>query len=441
MKRQLSDLVVKSSTFKKLAQTRQVSPGTQGLKLADGGGLYLWISAGNAKSWRYKYRLLGREGTFVIGSYPQVSLAEARKAHELARKQVAQGIDPGKHKKAELQKAVVAGGNTFEAVARAWIAHKANPDNPRHCSAGYATKVLRILERDVFPKVGALNVGDVGAAELSSIMEAVASRKKLKMPHQKKVRVRAHGATTTAIHIGQIAHAVFAYASSKGIINTAYDPTWALRALVARPEVQHSKYLKPDALPVLWHELTNAGASEQVKLAIKLLAVTFVRTNELRNAEWSEFDLTGTADLGPHWLIPANKTKKSREHAVPLAGTALQLIAELRKLTGHSRYLFPSRSDPDRPMNPNTINQTLYRIGYHGKLSAHGFRATASTALNERGFPSHVVEMQLSHWRRSRTEASYNHATYWPERIKMMEFWANFVMSAKTNVVPFKKSM
>ena len=158
MKRELTDTHVKKITFEKLAEKRQVTTSIQGLKLADGGGLYLWISTGNAKSWRYKYRLLSKERTFTIGSYPEVSLAEAREAHELARKQVEQGIDPGKYKRAELQKIVADGENTFETVARAWIKHKANPDNAKHCSTGYATKVTRILERDVFPKVGAMKV-------------------------------------------------------------------------------------------------------------------------------------------------------------------------------------------------------------------------------------------------------------------------------------------
>jgi len=440
MKRKLQATYVKNITFKKLAKERGVTTDVQGLKIADGGGLFLWLSANDAKSWRYKYRLLGKEGTFTIGSYPEVSLAVAREAHELARKQIEQGINPGKFKKAELQKVVADGENTFEVVARAWIAHKSNPDNPKHCSAGYAIKVTRILERDVFPKIGAMKVGDVTAAELSSIMEAVAGRKKFKMPHQKKVRVRERGAVTTAIHIRQIARSVFAYAASKGKVKKEFDPTWALGDVVSRPEVRHNKYLEPDELPVLWSALAKAAASDQVKLAIKLLAVTFVRTNELRTAEWSEFDLAGTnTKLGPHWLIPAHKMKKRRDHAVPLSGVALQLIAELRKLTGGSRYLFPSRSDADRPMNPNTINQALYRMKYAGKLSGHGFRATASTALNEHGFPPHVVEMQLAHWRRDKTEASYNHAKYWPERVDLMGFWANMVMAEKANVVPFKK--
>jgi integrase len=442
VKRVLTDTTVKNVTFKKLAKQREGTDSIQGLKLADGGGLYLWISTKDAKSWRYKYRLLGKERTHTIGGYPEVSLATARESHEVARKLVMQGIDPGQHKKAELQKVVADGENTFEKVARAWVAHKANPESPRHFTPGYAKKVMRLLEREVFPKVGAMKVGDVGAAELSSIMEAVASRKTVKMPHQKKIRMRERGAATTAIHIRQLSRSIFAYAASKGKVRKDFDPTWALGEVVSKPEVQHNKHLEFDELPALWEALERDSASEQVKLAFKLLAVTFVRTNELRNAVWTEFDLEGTnLKLGPHWLIPADKMKKRRDHVVPLSTRALELLAELRGLTGDSPYLFPNRSKKDGVMNPNTVNQALYRMGYAGKLSAHGFRGTASTALNERNFPPHVVEMQLAHWHRDKTEASYNHAKYWPERVKMMQVWADMLVSDNSNVVPFKKTL
>lgn len=440
VKRVLTDTAVKSVTFTKLSKARKALAGVQGLKFADGGGLYLWVSPGNAKSWRYKYRLLGKERTFTIGSYPSVSLAEARESHEVARKLVEQGIDPGLHKKAELQKVVADSENTFERVARSWIAHKANPENPKHCTAGYAAKVTRILERDVFPRVGAMKVADVGAAELSAIMETVAGRKKVKMPHQKKVRVRERGAATTAIHIRQIARSIFAYAASKGKVKSNFDPTWALGDVVSKPQVQHNKHLDLEDFPALWMALDADSSDRKIKLAIRLLAMTFVRTNELRNAEWSEFDIAGAnKKLGPHWLIPAHKMKKRKDHVVPLSTYALDMLSELRDLTGDSPYLFPNRTRKDGVMNPNTINQALYRMGYAGKLSGHGFRGTASTALNERGYASHIVEMQLAHWRRDKTEASYNHAQYWPERVEMMRFWAESLFADQAHVVPFKK--
>jgi integrase len=404
--------------------------------------MYLFVSPTGAKSWRYKYRLLGKERTFTIGSYPELSLADARVAHEVARALVAKEIDPGEHRKAATQKKIAAAANTFEAVARDLIAKRSTKGDPeKRWTPGYAAKVTRILERELFPKVGALKITDVGAAELSPILEGVSERKKVKMPHQKKVRTRNRGAATTAIHIRQLCAAIYRHAASKGLARYDYDPTWGLKDVVSKPAVQHNKHLELDELPAFWGALDQVAAGEQVKIAIELLGLTFVRTQELRLAEWAEFDLEGKGKLGPHWRIPAYKMKKRREHLVPLSNRALQLIARLRELTGDTPYLFPNRTRSDGVMNPNTINQTLYRMGYAGKLSGHGFRATASTALNDRGFAPHLVEMQLAHWGgRDKTEASYNHALYWSERVKMMREWADMLASECSNVVPFKKT-
>jgi integrase len=284
-------------------------------------------------------------------------------------------------------------------------------------------------------------IEDVGAAELSSIMESVAERKKLRMPHQKKVRTRTRGAATTAIHIRQLCRAVFRHAASKGIARYDYDPTWGLKDVVSQPTVKHHNYLELDQFQTFWSDLGNVAVSEQVKIAIELLAITFVRTAELRQAEWSEFDLVGAGKLGPHWRIPAHKMKKRREHLVPLPERALALLKSLKEISGSGLFLFPSRTREGGVMNPNTINQTLYRMGYAGKLSGHGFRGTASTALHERGFAPHLVEAQLAHWgNRDKTAASYNHALYWAERTEMMKFWADMLMSVQQNVVPFKKT-
>lgn len=407
-------------------------------KLADGGGLYLYVSVTGAKSWRYDYRLLGKRKTYTIGVYPDVSLAGARQEHARARALVAQQVDPGEHRRAETQKKIAAGKNTFEAVARDFIAKRLTKGDPaKRWTEGYATKVTRMLERDVFPKVGAMRITDVGAAELSPILEAVAERRKVSMPHQKKVRVRPNGAAGTAIHIRQLCSHIFAHAVAKGIADFGFNPTWGLKGVVSKPAVKHNRHLELHELPAFWKALGSVNASESVKAGIELLAITFVRTAELRRAEKDEFELTGS---NPHWAIPAEKMKKRRPHLVPLIPRAVELVARLVELSGDSRYLFPSRTNPEGVMNPNTVNQTLYRMGYAGKLSGHGFRGTASTALNERGFPPHVVEMQLAHWgNRDKTAASYNHALYWSERVEMMHVWGEMLRSENSNVIPFKK--
>lgn len=413
-------------------------------KLTDGGGMYLYVSASGAKSWRYDFRLLGKRGTYTIGRYPDIKLAEARVAHASARALVVRGVDPAEYRKAEMQKLLTAGKNTFEAVARDFIAKRLTKGDPdRRWTHGYAKKITRMLERDVFPKVGAMRITDVTAAELSPILESVAERKKVKMRYEgqekPRVRVRSRGAAGTAIHIRQVCRAVFAHAGAKGVARYDFDPTWGLKEVVSKPAVAHNKHLQLNELPEFWKDLVAVAATERVKIAIELLALTFVRTAELRMAERVEFELDGE---NPHWLIPAEKMKKRREHIVPLVPRAVALVKRLMELSSEEKscWLLPSRTDPKKPMNPNTINVALYRMGYAGRFSAHGFRGTASTALHESGFPPHVVEMQLAHWgHRDKTAASYNHALYWVERVKMMIVWSNLLYAENSNVIQFKK--
>lgn len=409
-------------------------------KLVESGGLYLWIAARTgAKSWRYDYRLLGKRKTLTIGRYPEISLANAKAAHQTARSLVEREMDPNEHRRAETQKKIAAGKNTFEAVARDFIAKRLTKGDPeKRWTEGYATKVTRMLERDVFPKVGAMRITEVTAAELSPIIESVAERKKVQLPHQKKLRVRKRGAAGTAVHIRQLCRSVFAHAAAKGLARYDFDPTWGLKGVVTRHAVQHAKHLALDELPDFWKALSTAATGERVKIGIELLALTFVRTAELRQAERHEFDLEAP---NPHWLIPAKKMKKRRDHLVPLVPLAVELVKRLIELSdGTSPYLFPSRTDPDKAMNPNTINQTLYRMGYAGRLSGHGLRGTASTALHERGFAPHLIEMQLAHFGgKDKTATSYNHAQYFLERVEMMRIWSEMLHSDQANIVPFKK--
>lgn len=416
-------------------------PKSSAYKLSDGGGLYLFVTPSGGKAWRYKYRLLGKERSYTLGSYPALSLAKARAEHEAARALVEQHLDPGGERRAAIQK-MISAATTFESVASDYILKRTTKgDSAKRWTAGYATKVERILRRDVFPKVGSMKISDVSAAELGPILESVAERKKIKMPHHKKARPHERGATSTAVHIRQLCAAIFSHAASKGLARYDYDPTWGLKNVVSKPEVKHHGHLELEELPEFWTKLEAVSASESVRIGIDLLALMFVRTGELRTAEWAEFDLVGSGKLGPHWRIPAAKTKKRREHLVPLAPRTIELLQKLKQATEDSRFLFPSRTKPDGVMNPNTINQALYRMGYLGKLSGHGFRGTASTALHERGFPPHVIEIQLAHWgKRDKTAAAYNHALYWAERVEMMDHWAYMLNANQTNVLPFKKN-
>lgn len=408
-------------------------------KLVDGGGLYLWIAPQTgAKSWRFDYRLFDKRKTLTIGRYPEITLAEARVAHLAARALVEKNIDPAQRKRSDAQKQAASSNNTFEVVARDFFAKKRTKgDVARRWTDGYATKVTRMFERDVFPRVGAIHISEVTAAELCPILEAVADRTKVKLPGHKKARTRVRGAAGTAVHIRQLCSAVFGYAASKGLARYDFDPTWGLRGVVAKPATQHAKYLHLEEFPALWDALAAATTSERTKIAIELLALTYVRTGELRLVQTSELLLEGER---PVWSIPAEKMKMGRPHVIPLAPRAVTLFRRLIELAdAESPWLLASRTSPASPMNPNTINQVLYRMGYLGKLSGHGFRGTASTALHERGFPPHVIEAQLAHAGKDRVAASYNHAIYLQERTEMMRIWAEMVHSDNTNILPFKK--
>ena len=422
------------------AKVRKAKPKENGAtKLADGGGLYLWIApVTGAKSWRFDYRFAGKRKTLTIGSYPEISLATARTEHLAARALVEQQVDPAQHRRAASQKKVASSHNTFEVVARDFFAKRSKKDTGgRRWTEGYTRKVTRMFERDVFPKVGAIHVSEVTAAELSPILEAVADRKKVILPQHKKARTREHGAAGTAVHIRQLCSAIFGHAAAKGLARYDFDPTWGLRGVVEKRPTQHAKYLLLSDLPDFWRTLDAAVTGERLKIAIELLALTFVRTAELRCAEKSEFDFSGAQPL---WTIPAAKMKMRKAHVVPLSPRAAELFQRLFVMAeSASPYLFPSRTDPANPINPNTINQVLYRMGYAGKLSGHGFRATASTALHERGFAPHLVEAQLAHAGKDKTAASYNHALYLAERAEMMRIWAEMLRSDSSNVVAFKK--
>ena len=460
MKRSLTATAVANTTFATLLQDRQKAAkpgatkpkdGTQGLKLNDGGGLYLWLTRNGAKSWRYAYKLYGKERTYTIGSYPEISLKAARAAHDAARALVENNIDPGQHREAETQKTIAAEKNTFKAVALSYVAKRTDPDAPEkdRWTPGYAEKVMRILKADVFPHVGAMKIGDVGAAQISPILEGVAKRKKVKMKYayerdgkpyvQIRIRTRQRGAALTALHIKSLCRGIFAHAVQKGLVQMHFDPTWALKDVVNRPDVKHAGHLELHELDTFWTALSAVDATERVKLGMELLALTFVRTKELRLAEPNEFH--GLNSANPHWIVPAAKMKKRRDHLVPLAPRAVEIVERLIQIAKEegSPYLFPNRNGKD-PLDPNTFNQVLYRMNYGGRLSAHGFRGTASTALHGKGYPPHIIEMQLAHWGgKDKTAASYNHALYAAERAEMMRDWANMLHADHGNVVPFKK--
>lgn len=382
---------------------RNTKPGPKPAKLADGGGLYLEVRPTGAKLWRFRYRIAGKENLFAIGEYPSIGLAEARAEHGKARALVKQGVHPSHNRQAERLSSQVANANTFEAVAREWISKK----SPRW-TAYYLRQVTRFLESDVFPHVGKLPIRNVTSAHLLEVIR----------------RIEARGAVTVALLVRQWSSAIFRYAVAT--LRADGDPAAALKGAIHRPKVEHHKPLSREQIVGFKEALERYGGYRTTVIALQLMLLTFVRTVELRKAEWSEFDLEHA-----EWRIPAERMKMREPHIVPLSRPAVDLLLELRTYTGGRGFLFPNYRSPKECMTATTLNRALERMGLNGKdsigFSAHGFRATASTLLNEMGYRPDVIERQLAHAERDKVRASYNQAEYMEERTAMMQEWADFL--------------
>lgn len=385
------------------AKIRNTKPGPKPIKLADGGGLYLEVRPTGAKLWRFRYRIAGKENIFAIGEYPRIALVEARAEHVKARALVKQSIHPAHSRQAERLSSHAANANTFEVVAKEWISKKSPAWTPY-----YLRQVERFLESDVFPYVGRLPIRSVTAAHLLEIIR----------------RIEGRGAETVALLVRQWSSAIFRYAVAT--LRADGDPAAALKGAIHRPKVEHHKPLSRSQIVAFTKALGEYGGYRTTVIALRLMLLTFVRTVELRKAEWSEFDLDRA-----EWRIPAERMKMREPHIVPLSKQAVDLLRELQTYTGGRDALFPNYRRPNDCMTATTLNRALERMGFNGKdsigFSAHGFRATASTILNEMGYRSDVIERQLAHAERDKVRASYNHAEYMDERRAMMQEWADIL--------------
>jgi integrase len=379
---------------------KNAKPGQSVRKMSDGNGLVLIIHPNGSKYWSYRYRYLGKEKSLSLGVYPEVSLAEARDKLMDARKLVSAGDDPSEVKKAKKRQKILSAENHFEAVAREW--HKSRLNT---WSENYAGKVMTSMEQDVFPKIGSRPIAEIMAPELLAMLRIVEKR----------------GAIETAHRIKQNCGLVFSYAIATG--RAERNPAADLKMALSTPKREHNKYLKAEELPEFLEKL-NAYPGYQTKLALRFLLLTFVRTIELRGAEWSEIDFDKA-----EWRIPAERMKMRQGHIVPLSEQALAILKELKLLNGQWRYVFPNERKPIQHISENNLLYALYRMGYHGRATGHGFRATASTILNEHGFSTDHIERQLAHAERNKVRAAYNHAQYLPERRKMMQWWADYLDS------------
>lgn len=370
------------------------------LKLTDGHGLYLEVKPSGSKLWRYRYRINGKENLFAIGEYPAVSLLDARKARDDARELVKQCIHPAHARQSVLADQLAKNASTFENIAREWLEKKKDK-----WSAYSHKQATNCIEQNAFTKIGRLPIRNVTAAHLLDILQAMEKR----------------GAETYALQLRQWCSAIFRHAVVT--LRADADPAAALKGAIHRPQINHSKPMSADQIGDFKVRLTKYGGNRTTVIALRLILYTFVRTVELRKASWIEFDLEGA-----EWKIPAERMKMRRLHIVPLSHQAVELLGELRKITGAGDWLFPNFRRPRDVMSATTINRALEHMGYaSGLWTGHDFRATASTQLHEMGYRPDVIERQLAHIENSKTKAAYNHAEYLPERRNMMQAWADWI--------------
>ncbi|HKE42713.1 MAG TPA: integrase arm-type DNA-binding domain-containing protein [Casimicrobiaceae bacterium] len=399
-------------------KVRNAKPTARPQRLWDSGGLYLEVSPSGGKLWRLKYRVGGKEKLLALGKWNAVSLAEAREKRDAAKKLLAQKTDPAEQRKADKREAAGRAANSFEVVAREWFEKRKGRWTPHH-----AKDVLRRLERNLFTDLGARPIAEIKTSEVLVVVRKVDER----------------GAHDLARRMLQVASQVFRY--GKVTERNEHNPAADLHEALTPSKPRNQPAVKPEELPALLRDIDRYDqiGDLQTKIALKLLALTFVRTGELIGAEWPEFHLDKDE---PIWIVPAERMKMRTEHVVPLSRQAVQLLAELRKLSGDSTYVFPGR-DSAKPISNNTLLGALYRLGYQGRMTGHGFRAVASTVLNESGrFRPDVIERQLAHCERNDVRGAYNRAEYVDERRKMMQWYANKLdeLARGGEVVPFKRA-
>ncbi|WP_334162635.1 tyrosine-type recombinase/integrase [Phenylobacterium sp.] len=386
-------------------QIRKLEPAAKPRKYADGDGLYLHVMPSGAKLWRFAYRYQGRQKLLALGAYPEVTLEAARDARLEARRLLRQSEDPAALRRAEKREAKLAAANTFAAVAEEWFEN----NQPKWVDT-YSSRLRSRLDADLLPRLGARPIAEILPIEVLEVVRAIERR----------------GAVEMARRVLQMASGIFRYGVATS--RCLRDPTVDLRgALRARGAVKHRAALPAAELPEFLARLEAYYGDPVTRLALKFLILTFVRTSELRFAQWTEFEGVGGPDA--LWRIPAERMKMRRPHLVPLAPQAVAVLRELKRFSGRSPFVLPAPTNLG-VISENTMIFALYRLGYHGRATVHGFRSMASTVLNEHQFNRDWIEAQLAHVDDS-VRGIYNAAEWLPGRRRMMLWWADFVDDAR----------
>lgn len=385
-------------------QIKNAKPAEKPFKLNDGKGLYLYINTSGGKLWRFDFSYNGKRKTLSIGKYPTVSLVEARQAAENARRLLVSGQDPSEAKQQEKRERQAAALNTFEAIARRW-----HSDNLIRWKENHAARVLRYFETDVFPVIGEMPIQEIRVSDIKTVLDGVMTR----------------GVNNTAEKIREWTGSIFDYAVMLEVVET--NPAYSLRKYIPAKQTDHRPALPREELTEFFRRLILAEIEPQNRIALILNMLTFLRSTELRGGQWNEIDFDAAI-----WTVPAQRMKHEKTapkppHAVPLADWTLELLAELKEITGNTPFLFPSRTKTDGVISDATIGRIIERMGYKGRVTPHGFRSLASSVLNEQGFNPDAIERQLAHIENNKIRAAYNRADYLTERKEFMQWYSDFL--------------
>ncbi len=398
----------------KVARTTRLLSNTQVLRakalekdltLHDGDGLFLIVKTSRKKLWRFRYqRPATKQRTMMgLGAFPALSLADARGLRADYLTLLANGIDPQIQAEVAEEQQQIALDSIFSTVAANWFQLKSKSVTP-----DYAKDIWRSLEKYVFPAIGNIPVQQIKARTLVEALEPI----------------KARGALETVHRLVQRINEIMVYAINTGLIDA--NPASGIGMAFEKPKKQNMPTLRPEELPKLMRSLVMSNLSVPTRCLIEWQLLTLVRPSEASGARWVEVDFDKNL-----WTIPAERMKAKREHIVPLSPQALEILEVMKPISAHREHVFPSRNDPKQPMNSQTANAALKRIGYGGKLVAHGLRAIASTAMNEAGLNSDVIEAVLAHIEKNEVRRAYNRSTYLEKRKELMSWWGNFIVNSK----------
>ena len=381
---------------------RNAKPKAKPYKIFDGGGLYLEVMPTGSQHWRLKYRIHDKEKRLSLGPYPLTSLSEAREKRDKAKKSIERFVDPSLERKEEKRIAKLKAAQTFELVAREWHTRHYTTWSQRHADA-----ILYRLEREVFPRIGHLPLTSITPPIIHACIQKIEDR----------------GAQEMARRALQMCGQVFRYGVVTGRVDT--DMTRDLKGSLKKFIRGHYASIEVDELPDLIKKINKNDARlfKQTILALKMMMLTFVRTRELIDATWDEFDFDKAV-----WSIPAHRMKMREPHVVPLAKQTVEILHELHSMNGRGKYVFPSIPRPNKPMSNCTILGGLKRLGYNGKMTGHGFRSLAMSAIKEKlSYQHEVVDRQLAHLPRNVVDKAYDRAKFLPQRKQMMQDWADYI--------------